>query len=514
MDESINSKEILDSNDLNFFFGRNNNISFLLDSVLSTSAGAVLIVNLNNDIIYINKKFTELWNIPHSSIENIELTSLLNFISPQLANTGDNSDQFIYSELSDFVKEKLLRLKKGKIFKSSYDPLILKEQHLGYIWSLSDVTKRISEEVELLNEKYLLKSLLDNIPDSIYFKDLKSNFTRINKAQAVILGVANPNDAIGKNDFDFFDNDHASSAFEDEQKLMKEKKGLVGKIEKIRYAESGYVWVTATKEPIYNDKGEVVGMVGISRDISKIKENEKKLKDISKELKKLNRTKDRLFSIVAHDLRGPFNALLGLSEILLMDFESLSKEEIKSDLEEIYGVIKTQFQLLENLLNWARIENSNMKFEPETLSLKEKTDFIYTLLTSNLRKKNIQLNCDVTGDVVIYADPNMVVSILLNLVINAIKYTAEGGRIRISAQKEKKYFQVSVEDNGIGMDKDILAGIFEGKYNSTPGTNKEKGTGLGLMICKEMVEMQKGSIWAESKKGLGSTFRFTLPAAT
>ncbi len=513
MDESINSKEILDSNDLNYFFGRNNNVSFLLDSVLSTSSGAVLIVNLKNDIVYINKKFIELWNIPHSSIENIELASLLNLIAPQLEGFRENGNKFIYLELREFVKGKSIRLNNGRIFNSSYNPLVIKDQHLGYIWSLSDETERIREEEDLLNEKYLLQSLLNNIPDSIYFKDMKSNFTRINNAHARILGVKLPEDAIGKNDFDFFDHDHASSAFEDEQKLLKEGKGLIGKIEKIRLADGNYMWVTATKEPIYDDKGEVVGLVGISRNISKIKDNEKKLKSFSEELKKLNRTKDRLFSIIAHDLRGPFNALIGLSEILLMDLESLSKEEIKNDLEEIYSVIKTEFQLLENLLNWSRVENGNMKYEPEKISLKEKVDFIRGLLVSNLKNKNIKLEASIDDNVYVNADPNMLVSILLNLVTNAVKFTTEGGSININAKKDKKNYEISVTDNGVGMDESILAGVFEGMYNSTPGTKSEKGTGLGLMICKEMVERQKGKIWVESKKGEGSSFHFTVPAA-
>ena len=513
MDESVNSKEILDSNDLNYFFGRNNNISFLLDSVLSSASNAVLIVNTDNDIVYINKNFIEYWNIPHSSIENIDLNSLLNLILPQINNIMDTAENSDAGSLDSIVRNKIIRLKGGKIFESSYEPLTVKEQHLGYMWSLTDETNRIRKEEKLLHEKHILKSLLDNIPDSIYFKDLNSNFTRVNKAQARILGLNSPDDAVGKNDFDFFENDHASSAFEDEQRLMKAKKGLVGKIEKIRSADGSYIWVTATKEPIYDDKGELVGMVGISRDISKIKEDENKLKKYSEELKKLNRTKDRLFSIIAHDLRGPFNALLGLSDILLTEFEDLSKEEIKHYLEELYGAIKIEFQLLENLLNWSRIENGNMKFEPERISLKEKTEFISSLLSSNLKKKNINVEANIGEDIFVTADPNMLVSILLNLVSNSIKFTVEGGRIKINAEKNKEIVKITVEDNGIGMDEDILSAVFSDLYHSTPGTNNEKGTGLGLMICKEMVKRHKGRIWGESIKGEGSKFHFTVPAA-
>ncbi len=513
MDESINSKEILDSNDLNYFFGRNNNISFLLDSVLSTASNAVLIVNTDNDIIYINKKFIEYWNIPHSSIENIELNSLLNLILPQINSVAKTGDKSGNPGLDSIVHNKIIRLKDGKILESSYEPLIVKEQHLGYLWSLADETKRIRREEELLHEKHILKSLLDNIPDSIYFKDLNSSFTRINKAQARILGLKSPDDAVGKSDFDFFENDHASSAFEDEQSLMKAKKGLVGKIERIRSADGSYIWVTATKEPIFDDNGEVVGMVGISRDISQIKEDEKKLKKYSEELKKLNRTKDRLFSIIAHDLRGPFNALLGLSEIMLTEFEDLTDEEVKGYLEELYGAIKMEFQLLENLLNWSRIENGNMKYEPERVSLKEKTDFISNLLSSNLKKKKIKFEANISKNIFVAADPNMLVSILLNLVSNSIKFTNEGGLIKISAEKNNESVKISVEDNGIGMSEDILSSVFGGLYHSTPGTNNEKGTGLGLMICKEMVKRHRGRIWGESVKNEGSKFHFTVPAS-
>ena len=352
---------------------------------------------------------------------------------------------------------------------------------------------------------------MDNIPDTIYFKDRNSKFTRINKAQAELLGITGPKEAIGKTDFDFFDPIHAEDAFNDEQRIMESKQGLVAKVERIRKAGKFYIWVTATKVPIFDKDNNVIGLVGISRDITASKIDEEKLRKYSEELNELNKSKDKFFSILAHDLRSPLSPLLGLSQMLAKDFDTLSYEEIKEFSKDIYDAISSQFNLLENLLSWSRMETGKIKYNPVQLNIYEKVEEVIALLKGNARDKNILVKNSTLPDLKIFADKDMIHSILQNLISNAIKFTYPEGKINICSAIREEYTEITVEDNGVGIKTDDLGSIFGLNCFTTYGTNKEKGTGLGLAICKEMAERNDGTINVESEYQKGSKFIFSLP---
>ncbi|MHB1687417.1 MAG: PAS domain-containing sensor histidine kinase [Ignavibacteriaceae bacterium] len=417
----------------------------------------------------------------------------------------------LYSE-PDAESHDLLEFKDGRIIERFSQPQIFNNTTVGRVWSFFEITDKIITEENLIKEKDLLQALLDNIPDTIYFKDKDSKFIRINKAHAKVLGLSDPKEASGKSDFDFFEIEHATAAYEDEQKIIQSKSPLISKSEKIKITENNVRWVTSTKVPILNKQNECTGLVGISRDITSTKLAEEKLERHSQELKELNASKDKLFSIIAHDLRGPFNPLLGLSEILVNDFESLSPEEIKDYNKEIYNALENEFTLLENLLNWSRLETGKMKFNPERINLFDKTEGVINLLVGNAKLKDINLSNETEKDIFVSADPNMLHSILQNLIANSIKFTNKCGLIKIYAKKlSNDFILISVSDNGIGMTNDQTKNLFGLTATSTKGTNDEKGTGLGLMICKEMIERHSGTISVKSEVGKGSVISFTLP---
>jgi signal transduction histidine kinase len=233
---------------------------------------------------------------------------------------------------------------------------------------------------------------------------------------------------------------------------------------------------------------------------------------MNNELHELNVSKDKFFSIIAHDLKNPFSSIIGLSEIL--------KEEIKSGdtatMENYAGLINNSavqtFRLLENLLEWANSQRGKISFNPVPINLGELFNEEFSMLNEMAIKKNIELINSFNDNLTIIADKNMIKTILRNLISNAIKFTHKNGKVEVKAMTENQHVEISVSDSGIGMTQEIIAKLFRIDSNlSTRGTENEKGTGLGLFLCREFVEKHGGRIWAESEVGTGSTFKFILP---
>jgi signal transduction histidine kinase len=230
------------------------------------------------------------------------------------------------------------------------------------------------------------------------------------------------------------------------------------------------------------------------------------------ELKKLNATKDKFFSIIAHDLKNPFHAINSFSQLLTQEFNEMDD---KKKLEIIHILLETSGSasaLLDKLLQWARSQSNNIKINPENLKINELTNDIIMLLNASAEKKNIKLSVDIDNNAVIYTDKNMIQTVLRNLINNAIKFSNKDGEVKISGKNENNKAIISVSDNGVGMDNETLKKIFQlEKYYSSKGTAGEKGTGLGLIICKDFIEKNGGDIVVESEKEKGSTFTVTLP---
>lgn len=264
--------------------------------------------------------------------------------------------------------------------------------------------------------------------------------------------------------------------------------------------------------PVFNEKGKVIRLAIFGSDITKRKMAEEEINKMNKTLLELNSTKDKFFSIIAHDLRSPFQGLLGYSQILTEDYQELSEEERKQYIINIAEISHNSYKLLENLLQWSRMQTGNFEFNPEVINLSEELIPTIELLKQTALNKDITVASLLKPKVYVMADKNMLNTVVRNLVSNAIKFTNTGGNIIISSKELDNYIVVSVKDDGVGMNKEKLNNLFKVVKNiSTLGTAKEKGTGLGLLLCKEMVEKHSGEIWVESAEGHGSTFYFTLP---
>jgi signal transduction histidine kinase len=236
------------------------------------------------------------------------------------------------------------------------------------------------------------------------------------------------------------------------------------------------------------------------------------LKDSELKLKELNASKDKFFSIIAHDLRNPFGAVLGFAEILYREAKELSSDEIIEYSSYILQQSRTIYDLLENLLSWSRIQTGRIEFKPEPLPLFDCVNEIVTINQSVALKKQIELAYDCAPDLNIFADRNMLLTVLRNLTSNAMKFTEPGGSVKIRATSPNDEIRISVRDSGIGMSSEDIQKLFKiDTHHSTIGTNEEKGSGLGLVLCKEFIEKHNGRIWVESQPGAGSEFIFTIP---
>jgi signal transduction histidine kinase len=230
------------------------------------------------------------------------------------------------------------------------------------------------------------------------------------------------------------------------------------------------------------------------------------------ELHDLNASKDKFFSIIAHDLRNPFNTIIGLTDLLLINLESDDRIKLQKGLENIKGSSRQAYELLENLLMWARSQTGTLTFRPEKANLKDLAEESLDLVSAQAARKNITINADQIRDIWSWVDVNMIRTVLRNLLTNAIKFTPQNGYVTVGLTENEESGIVTVQDNGIGMEKEKLSTLFNmDTSHKTKGTDKEPGTGLGLILCKEFIERHGGSLEVESEPGKGSKFRVVLP---
>ena len=253
--------------------------------------------------------------------------------------------------------------------------------------------------------------------------------------------------------------------------------------------------------------------VTVFQDITESKRIEEEIKNKNEELEKLNIEKDKFFSIIAHDLRSPFNSFLGLTKMIEEELPSFSPDELQSSISSMRKSAGIVFHLLENLLEWSRMQRGLHTFRPVTFRLSEQLIENMNLVRLASEKKYIRIIQQIPDGLAITADPQMFQSLMSNLVFNAIKFTSFGGEVTIAAKEmPDKEIVISVSDNGIGMDKATLDNLFNiNRSNYRKGTEGEPSTGLGLVICKDFVEKHGGEIWVESENGKGSTFYFSIP---
>lgn len=248
------------------------------------------------------------------------------------------------------------------------------------------------------------------------------------------------------------------------------------------------------------------------RDVSDRKKAIEQLKSNEVQLKELNATKDKFFSIIAHDLRSPFNSVVGFSDLIADQVRRKDYEGLERYATIIQNSSQLALDLLTNLLEWSRSQTGRMEFNPEYFELISLINELTHLFREIANQKSIQISTNLPNYIPVYADRAMLSTILRNLISNSIKFSNPDSEIKITVQERKNHLELSVIDNGIGINPEDIHKLFRiAEGFSSQGTQNEKGTGLGLILCREFVEKHEGKIWVESEEGKGSIFRFTLP---
>ncbi|MBT3210162.1 MAG: HAMP domain-containing protein [Bacteroidetes bacterium] len=375
----------------------------------------------------------------------------------------------------------------------------------------SEVEQRILAEEALKVQYGLLERIMNKSPFGIYLINLNHELEYINPVIKKDFGPVN-----GQKCYEYF---------HDRTEKCPQEWCLIKEISESKFVQREHFLDKTNKTYmlfstlIKNPKGKVL-KYEILQDITEQKEAEQKIFKQNKELQELNATKDKFFSIIAHDLRSPFNTLLGFSNLLHKEFDIYEKEEQKKYIDIIHGGINNTFKLLENLLIWSLSQKGTINFNPEKMNLYLVANHEIELLSQTAKDKLIRKTNNISEDIYIEADKNMLSTIIRNIISNAIKFSFEGGEIilssrQISTKTNQEYIEITIQDYGLGISKEIQSKLFNITENTTrKGTKKEKGTGLGLILCKEFIDKHNGNIWVESEPNKGSKFIFTVPKKT
>jgi PAS domain S-box-containing protein len=368
----------------------------------------------------------------------------------------------------------------------------------------------MQEELEVSRNKYV--NLFDFSPIPYFTIDIDGVIKEVNLGASKMIGIERRSlinkkfiSYVSLDDRDIF-NSFIQKVFNSSVKYSLELK-MLSKDKRMYNVLLEGLEMNDTLEPDQKCQVAVI-------DLTEYKRVENSLKESKEKLEILNATKDKFFSIIAHDLRNPFNSLLGFSELLLTEIDTLSHEEILQFAKGLNGDLRNLYSLLENLLNWSMLQRNMLEIHPENIDISDEVNKVMGILNNSVLEKNISLTNNINKGTIVYADINMVKLIFQNLILNAIKFTQAGGLINVSSIEKEGFIEVTVRDTGVGIEPEKSSELFNfTSLLSTSGTAGEKGTGLGLPICKEFVEKHGGKIWVESELGKGTKFTFTLQKA-
>lgn len=483
---------------------------FLIDEIyqinlfaLSTNSLSKLNITENINSEFITEKFS-LWKECLETKKDLTYNDIF-----EIKNIQDNSRSIQINKLIFIPVLRNLRVvailcigdKQGNFY----------DNDISFLSTLSDIIYDIVEKKKsaeaLIQSELRYSAIVNNSPEIILIHQ-RGVITFVNKAATEISGYEKE-ELLNRSIFEFLTPESG--------KIVKEKMERRSRGEKIEGYEAEFrvksgevrIFIVKTEQIFY---GKEPAVLAILVDITERKRNEEKIKQYAQELKEAIDTKDKFFSIISHDLKSPMHGMLGASEILANEIDNLSKEKIIRFATELNRMLKNQNQLLEDLLTWSRIQMDKMNYEPTEFNVNIELKANLSLLGMMAIKKDIELINHIPEEATLFADKNMFNLVMRNLISNAIKFSFRGGKIEIFYEENYGYKTFLVKDYGVGISEQAKNNIFDiSKQHSTLGTEKERGTGLGLSLCKEIMEKHNGTISVQSELGKGSTFIISFP---
>ncbi len=377
-------------------------------------------------------------------------------------------------------------------------------------WDVSAYKQAVAA---LDRERQLLNALLANTPDCIYFKDHRGQFVRVSRAQAKLLGINDPSDAVGKTDYDFFKEEHARQAEQDELGVMQTGRSLVGKEEELIGSDNDKTWVSTTKAPLRDYRGDIIGTFGISRDITKRKQAEEAQRQAKEAAEAANRAKSDFLANMSHEIRTPLNAIIGMTELVLGTKLTVTQRDY---LDTVLTSGESLLAIINQILNFSKVEAEKIELENVPFRLREVLGDTLRALGFRAHAKGLELAWHVEDAVpdALEGDPTRLTQIIVNLVGNAIKFTTDGEVVLLASgtmvSADEVEMRISVSDTGIGIPEGQLGNIFAAFQQADSSTTRQfGGTGLGLAIAQRLSELLGGRVSVESEVGVGSSFHVT-----
>ena len=374
----------------------------------------------------------------------------------------------------------------------------------------NELEQRVVERTAALTQANgLLHMMLDHMPDQIYFKDAQSRFIKNSRSQAKALGLSDPDEAVGKSDFDFFP--HAQQSFDKEQEIIRSGKPLVDEEERVVWPDGQETWVSTTKVPLRDQEGKIIGTFGISRDITDRKRAGIALQKAKLEMEAANKELEAFSYSVSHDLRAPLRSVDGFSQALLEDYGDMLPPDGRNFLERIRSSAQRMAELIDDLLNLSKVTRASMKLVPVDLS--QLAQGIVAELQRTHRERKVNIN--ITPNLKVRGDPGLLQAVLENLLNNAWKFTSkrEQAEIEFGSKLENEETIYFIRDNGAGFDMAYVGKLF-GAFQRLHAMTEYSGTGIGLATVQRIINRHGGRIWAEGAVDQGATFSFTLPVLT
>jgi PAS domain S-box-containing protein len=371
------------------------------------------------------------------------------------------------------------------------------------------IEKKSSDD-QLTERVGRFRNMVESSQAGYFYIDNKGYFKFVNHSWLMIYKYDYLNEIIGKH-YSMVIPEHDLWNFTQSfERMLKRNTGGSGEfLHKCKDGTIGYHTLSAN--PVMKS-GKVMGIEGFIIDISSYREAITSLTISEKKLRELNESKDKFLSIIAHDLKTPFTGILGFSYLLIGKAENSDFAKVKQYSQIIYDSAHSCHLLLDNLLQWSRAQAGSIDYNPEVFRINDILNETIRTASISLLSKRIVLENLVQKDIIVYADQKMISTVLRNLISNAMKFTRREGIITVNYELSDHQIQISITDTGIGLSPEKIEKLFGSQVKlTTPGTGNEHGTGLGLMICREFIGMNKGNLWVESEEGKGSTFYFTVP---